>query len=103
MEPPSHGNVEESILQIQGASPHGFHYTQGDGLDGLHLEVRYNQVLVQPGEVQHWAKWAIFLGDEKETGEEDWLTKRCRKLPDDFPGQQLWNEVPEVRNLSQVW
>ena len=102
MEPPSHGHMEESILEIQSASPHGLHYTQGDGLDGFHLEVRDNQVFVQPGEVEHRAERAIFLGDEEEAGEEDRLLKRCRMLPDDIPGQQLWNEVPEIRNLSQV-
>ena len=66
MDPPSHGDMEESILQVQSASPHGLYYTQGDGLDGFHLEVRDNQVLVQPGEIQHWAERAIFLGDDKD-------------------------------------
>ena len=64
MEPPSHGSVEESILHIQSASPHGLHYAQGNGLYVLHLEVLDNQVFVQPGEVQHRAEQAIFFGDE---------------------------------------
>ena len=101
MELPSNGHVEEGVLHIQSAAPHGLHYAQGDGVNGFHLEVRDNQVFVQPGEVQHWTEWAIFLGDQEEPGE-DWLLKRCRKFPYDIPGQQLRNEVPEVLNLSHV-
>ena len=95
MEPPSHWYVEESILQIQSASPHRLHYTKGDELDGLHLELRDNQVFVQPGEVQHWAKRAIFLGDEKETGEEE--RTRMDDLLYNAPGKKVGEEPPDGR------
>lgn len=47
VEQPTDGDVEECVLQIQGATPHGFHDAHGDGLNGLHLEVRDNQAIVQ--------------------------------------------------------
>ena len=62
--------MEEGVRQVERRGPEAGLHGRHDGLRGLHLEVRYIQILVQPAEVDHRTPLAgSFWSDEEPTEE----------------------------------